>query len=237
MCGRFVATSPVSQLLTTFDVERLDQRLPGEVPIAHERFNVAPRASLAIVRNDGPSRVLSWFRWGLVPSWAKQASVGDKLTNARAETIAEKPSFRAALAKRRCIVPADGYYEWQRDPSDAKRKLPHFFAPISGAPLAFAGLWEMWRDPSQPDQILRTVALVTVEARGVAAEVHHRMPAILGDHAVSDWLDVNTTASEAQGLLVPNPEMLQCWQVSTLVNRATVDIPELMHPIVPDTLF
>ena len=238
MCGRFVATTPVSQLLSEFSIDGIDERVDPALLPSEPRYNVAPRSMISIIRNDSARRVLSVVRWGLVPSWAKDLSVGDKLTNARAETLAEKPSFRAALAKRRCAIPVDGYYEWKRLANDPKKKQPVYFTRRDGHPMVFAGLWEVWRDPANPDAVVRTTAIITTSPNHFASEVHSRIPVILERDALADWLDPGTELGVAQGLLQPAAEdVLNRWDVSTLVNRASVDVPELIRPLEPDTLF
>ncbi|MGB2757150.1 MAG: SOS response-associated peptidase [Acidimicrobiia bacterium] len=238
MCGRFVATTPVAQLLSEFAIDGIDQRTERNAVLDPPRYNIAPRSTISVVRQEGDRRVLSAFRWGLVPSWAKDLSIGDKLTNARAETLAEKPSFRAAFAKRRCIIPADGYYEWKRSAIDPKKKQPVYFTRRDGHPLAFAGLWEVWRDPANPEAVIRTTAIITTEPNAFASVVHSRMPAILEHDMIDDWLDSKHEVSEVRLLLQSAPEdVLNRWEVSTLVNRASVDVPELIRPLEPDALF
>lgn len=238
MCGRFIATSPVSALAERFLVD--------EVKVDHEpdaRFNVAPTLDVVAVaesRSSDGARRLGTFRWGLVPSWAKDPSIGSKLINARAESVAEKPAFRKALSRRRCIVPADAFYEWRRPPQGSKaKKQPYVIRRRDGVPMAFAGLWEAWRDPSGPEgEWLRTCTIITTAANEAVRPLHDRMPVILAPDAWDRWLDTDVEEVEAvRGLLVPSPaEDLETYPVSTLVNDVSNDGPELLEPVTEDRL-
>lgn len=192
------------------------------------RFNVAPTQPVYAVaesRGENPRRILGHLRWGLVPPWAKDPTVGSRMINARAEGIATRSAFQQALARRRCIIPADAFYEW-RD------KRPFAFARRDGRPLAFAGLWEVWHDRDAPrGEPLRTCTIITTAANAVLAPVHDRMPVILAPEAWSAWLDpTNQDVVAVQRLLVPCPEGdLEAWPVSTRVNNAANEGPDIIQ--------
>ncbi len=229
MCGRYVSVSSPTILVERFGVE--DVRVRELEP----SYNVTPRADVPVVAQRHGTRVLDVVRWGLVPSWAKDLSIGDRLINARAETLLSSHAFKRAFERRRCIVPADGFYEWE--PRKAgRRKRPWFFRRPDGEPLAFAGLWEIWHDPSLGDDAprVRSCTIITTDANDVVRPVHERMPAVLAESAWSAWLDAErrdtTTLRE---LLLPAPnDALEGWPVSALVSKPENDGPEL---VVPDT--
>lgn len=221
MCGRYTLTAKVSDL----------QRLLGAVEIPddlEQRYNVAPTQDVAVVPNDGARR-LQFFRWGLIPFWAKDASIGSKLINARAETVAEKPSFRTALRKRRCLVPADGFYEWRKE-ADGKTKTPVHLRLKSGEPFAFAGLWESWAGPDGRD--LRSFTLITTTPNELAATVHQRMPVILPRESHEAWIGSgDADPRDLQPLLVPYPaDEMEAVVVSRLVNSPRNDSAECLTP-------
>lgn len=234
MCGRFVQVAPPARLLEVFDC---DEAI-GE-PGAPD-WNVTPRREvLVVVQGTDGRRVLDRRRWGLIPSWAKDAGIGDRLVNARGETVAEKPSFRRAYAKRRCIVPADGFYEWQAVPGRRTKQPVYIHAP-SGSPLALAGLWESWQDPAgAPDApAVRTCTIVTTEANPRLAPVHDRMPVILPADSWSVWLDPASEPSRLAPLLVPAPDdAVEFHEVGTAVNSPRHNDPTLVEPAPPETLF
>ena len=187
MCGRFVRHSSLKLIEETFNVDTADVE-------AAPSFNVAPsQAVLAIVGTE-PKRLVQ-FRWGLVPFWAKDPSIGYKMINARAETVAEKPSFRSAFGKRRCLVIADGFYEWKGPKGN---KQPYLFTLRERGPFAFAGLWESWRDKKEPSELL-TCAVITTPASPSVADVHDRMPAIPEPQTYDSWLD--TSNHDVTGLM------------------------------------
>jgi putative SOS response-associated peptidase YedK len=186
-----------------------------------------------IVAVSGEVRVVDRVRWGLVPFWAKDTTIGDKLINARAETVAEKPAYRRSFERRRCIVPADGFYEWKPEPGVKKRR-PHFIHRADGTPLAFAGLWDSWYDPNVEDAPrLRSCAIVTTVCNDDLAPLHHRMPVVLPEDAWGQWLDPSVRDVEAlQRLLVPLPNgELVHHPVSMLVNTPDSNGPELVQPV------
>jgi putative SOS response-associated peptidase YedK len=232
MCGRFVQAAAPRLLAEHFHVDELALDEPA-VP----SWNVAPRAEvLTIVDRDGCRR-LGRMRWGLVPAWADDPGVGDRMINARAETVLEKPAFRTALERRRCIVPADGFYEWEKV---GARKQPMYIHARSGAPLAFAGLWAVWRDAEDPDAPwLRSCTVVTTGANATLAPIHDRMPVMLPADAWDRWLDREVTDGDAVvDLLRPAPDdLLELWPVSPRVNRAGIDDERLVEREDPLTLF
>jgi len=220
MCGRFVQATPGEVIAEIFGLE--------EVPKLAPRYNVAPTQSAAVVRWRGDRRELAMLRWGLVPSWAKDPSIGARLMNARGETLATKPAFRYALRNRRCVVPATGFFEWQKT---ATGKRPYFFYLASGLPMALAGLWEVWQPPEGP--VLETFTIVTTQANAKLAPIHDRMPAILDESAIKVWLDPSVREAEALvRLLSPAPESwIGFHPVSRAVNNPQHDAPECIAPL------
>jgi putative SOS response-associated peptidase YedK len=241
MCGRFVQVSLTTMLAEHFDVDEL-----AFVGAPAPSWNVAPRAEVLTIvdgrsERDGEAaddvRRMGPMRWGLVPAWAPDPGMGDRMINARAETVLEKPAFRTALERRRCIVPVDGFYEWERVGS---RKQPMYIHDRSDAPLAFAGLWAVWRDTDEPDAPwLRSCTIVTTDANATMAPVHDRMPVMLAADAWDRWLDREVTDGTAVvDLLRPAPdELLELWPVSPRVNSARNDDERLIQREDPLTLF
>jgi len=207
MCGRFAQRSDPKRLAKEFKVE--------EVPQVEARYNIAPTQEILAVRESPDGREMTFFKWGLVPSWAKDVSMGARLINARSETIEEKPSFRDAFKKRRCIIPADGFYEWQRN---GGKKQPFFFRMRDEHPFGFAGLWERWE--GEGGQAINSCTILTTEANEVLRPVHDRMPVILhpGDYPL--WLNGDERERVLLGeLLRPYPaEEMIGYPVSMLVN-------------------
>lgn len=222
MCGRVTVHSPAEELAREFGLSLVLAAL--ERP----RYNAPPTAELPVVANTG-RRELDLYRWGLVPSWAKDASIGNRLSNARADTLAEKPSFRTALKRRRCAVLIDGFYEWRRQ---GKEKTPFLFRRRDGRPLALAGLWEEWRAPGEPE-LLRTCTIVTTEANALMAPIHDRMPVILSPAGFDAWLTPKPVeAADVAHLLVPAPEdVLESYEVDKVVNNARNDVPACIEPV------
>jgi putative SOS response-associated peptidase YedK len=219
MCGRFTLAAP--------DGWSLRQRFPlGESVELRQRFNVAPGDDVAAVTTDkegGPRGEL--LRWGLIPFWAKDASIGYKTINARAETVAERPAFRDAFRTQRCLIVADGFYEWQRRPGLAKQ--PHHITRADGSPFAFAGLWSTWRD-AEGEQV-RSCTIITTGANERLAELHDRMPVILPQGAEDLWLEKDAPAEALQDLLVPLPAgEVALRPVSSAVNDARHDEPDCL---------
>ena len=219
MCGRFTV-APQADAGTLFSVSETVR------PVAAS-FNVAPGQEVPVVWDDGSGRRLDAFKWGLVPSWAKDPSIGNRLINARAETVAEKPAFRRAFLQRRCLILADGFYEWKRE---GTRKVPVYIT-LKDAPLfAFAGLWETWKPEGGGP--LRTCCIVTVEANAFMKPIHDRMPAILPPASQEPWLDpANRDPAVLLALLEPYPpEGMQAHPVSTYVNSPKNNDPKCVLP-------
>ena len=229
MCGRYVSVSSPTLLAERLHVD--DVRMEDAEP----NYNVTPRVEVPIVAETKEHlRVLDRVRWGLVPSWAKDLSVGDRLINARAEGIAAKPAYRRAFEKRRCLIPADGFYEWRvvPGPTKKKQKQPYFIARQDREPMAFAGLYEVWRDRSDPDAPwIRSCVIVTTEANDKLAPIHDRMPVVLPESAWAEWLDIdNHDTTRLARLLVPAPSAdFLCYPVSKLVNKPDNNGPELLE--------
>ena len=215
MCGRFAFYSPTEATAALFGAEVKADFAP--------RYNVAPTQDIAAVRriDETDARELVALRWGLVPFWAKDPSIGNRMINARAETIAEKPSFRNAYRKRRCVILADGFYEWRREEGG---KTPYYISLASGEPLAFAGLWESWTDKSTGES-LQTATIVTTDANEFMAPLHQRMPVTLVPESASLWLDSPDDLLEDYEHRIPE---LRAWPVSRRVNSPANDGPELI---------
>jgi putative SOS response-associated peptidase YedK len=246
MCGRFVSARKRLELLEEFSIER--DRVPdGPEPEPSPDYNVAPTKRIFAVierpaRDDEPqARELRVVRWGLVPFWAKDASGGGRLINARAETVATKPAFRRAFAKRRCLIPADGYFEWQPVEQDGKtRKQPYYIFRKDGGDLAFAGIYDLWRDEALPDDHERawlwTAAIITTQASDDVGQIHDRMPMTIAPQAWADWLDPATSdLVQLQATMVPAMAGgLTSYPVSMAVNSVRNNGPELIKPL-PDS--
>jgi putative SOS response-associated peptidase YedK len=243
MCGRFVSASSPALLADRFGVDDVSIGDDGFEP----DYNVAPRAQIMIVRERDERRVLSRVRWGLVPSWATDPTIGDRMINARAEGLADKAAYKVSFAKRRCLIPADGFYEWKvvgpaSTPKGRPRKQPMFVHRRDGEPMAFAGLWSVWKVPDDlevegaSEGWLRSCAIVTGEPNALLAPIHDRMPVMLPESAWATWLDPeNGDAAGLASLLVPAPgDELELWPVSPAVNSADNTGPELVKPVEPD---
>jgi len=249
MCGRFVSARKRLELLEEFGIER--DRVPdGPEPEPSPDYNVAPTKRIfAVIERPDPSsrddepqaRELRVVRWGLVPFWAKDASGGGRLINARAETVASKPAFRRAFAKRRCLIPAEGYYEWQAVEQDGKKvKQPYYIFRKDGGELAFAGIYDLWRDKALPDDHERawlwTAAIITTNASDDVGQIHDRMPMTIAPQAWADWLDPATSdLGQLQATMVPAMAGgLTSFPVSMAVNSVRNNGPELISPL-PDS--
>jgi putative SOS response-associated peptidase YedK len=221
MCGRFTQQRPTAELAALFDAEPL-----VDDPGGH--FNLAPTQEAAVVVERDERRAVTAYRWGLIPSWAKDPKIASRLFNARAETVATSGAFRDSFRKRRCIVPADGFYEWRRD---ATSRQPFLIHRVDGAPLALAGLWSAWRDPVT-EQIRRTFTILTTTPNELISTLHDRMPVILDARDWALWLDPTLTdVGELHGLLRPaSSEPLELYPVRPLVNSVRNDGPELILP-------
>ena len=218
MCGRFVITSAPEALRQVFSY--------NEQPNFPARYNIAPTQPVPVVIVENGSRHFRLMRWGLLPSWVKDPRKFTLLINARAETVQEKPAFKNAIRRRRCLIPADGYYEWQ---NRGERKQPYFIHPSAGGPMGFAGLAETWMGPNGEE--LETAAIVTTRANRSLGAIHDRMPAIVPPDAFNLWLDcANVDVETAMTLVAPAPDpMLEAYEVSAAVNRTANDNPKLVE--------
>jgi putative SOS response-associated peptidase YedK len=241
MCGRYASSRSPEDLLEEFEV--VEDRTAG--PLAPD-YNVAPTKEVyAVVErppsresDEPPQRQLRVLTWGLVPSWAKDPSIGNRMINARMETVAEKPAFRRAFASRRALLPADGYFEWyptsQTNAKGKPVKQPFFIRPKDGGVLAMAGLYEIWRDPSKaeddPDRFRWTCTVLTTQAEDSLGHIHDRMPLMVERERWHEWLDPTTPGDTS--LLVPAaPGRLEAYAVSTLVSNVRNNGPELVQPL------
>ena len=206
MCGRYALHSQPEVAALAFGL--------SDVPEYQPRYNIAPTSQVLIVKNEGTALA----RWGLIPRWAKDPSIGAKLNNARAETVAVKPSFRDAYRKRRCLIPANGFYEWK---AEAGRKQPYYIYPSGSELFAFAGLWESW---NAPNEVLQTCVIITTEANAKMRAIHDRMPVIVAPGDYPEWL------AGADGLLAPcSATAIEIRKVSRIVNNARNDSPALIE--------
>ncbi|AGT30438.1 hypothetical protein M493_07695 [Geobacillus genomosp. 3] len=219
MCGRFTLTVDLEMLQARFHFRYQGSLAP--------RFNIAPSQEVLTVVAEGEERIGKMMRWGLVPFWAKDDRIGAKMINARAETVDEKASFRHAFKRRRCLILADGFYEWKKD---GAKKVPYRFTLKTGEPFAFAGLWERWEGASGP---LETCTIITTRANGIVAPIHDRMPVMLPPERHEDWLDPRLDDSEyLKSLLRPYPEeQMQVYEVSALVNSPKHDVSACIEPV------
>ena len=222
MCGRFTLTTDPEQLQLTFPWV---SNLQGIAP----RYNIAPTQPVAVIPNDGKDK-LDFFTWGLVPSWAKDPQIGSRMINARGETLAEKPSFRNAYRRRRCLILADGFYEWQKQPGSSA-KTPVYIKLLDGSLFAFAGLWEIWQSPDGSE--IRSCAIITTEPNELVKPIHDRMPVILSPQSYSAWLaSAERNPEEIQPLLRPYPaNLMTAFPVSRQVNSPANDSPDLIKPV------
>ena len=220
MCGRYSLIADISELQERFDFDSSG--------LTHgPRYNVAP-TQMALTVTNGSGRRGSYMRWGLIPPWAKSPSVGSRMINARAETLAERPSFRTAFQRRRCLVLADGFYEWERKGSSGR---PMRIVMASGEPFSFAGLWDAWRDPN--GEVVRSCTIITTAANDLLRPIHDRMPVILPRELESLWLDRGIQDPAALGdILTPYPtNAMGAYEVASLVNSPANDGPELVVPV------
>ena len=239
MCGRYAASRHQDQLVEVFEVDEVVEPEPtgtAQRPWTEPRWNIAPTDQVAAVleraRDEHVRRKLVGLRWGLVPSWAKDPSGGARLINARRETVGSKPAFRAAYARRRCLLPADGYYEWQKD---GDRKQPWFLSSRDGEPLAMAGVYEVWSAPgAEAGERLWTCTVLTTEAADELGQIHDRTPLLVPRDDWARWLDPSLE-DPGEGLLVPGtPGVLDAWPVGAAVGNVRNDGPELSQPVAPD---
>ena len=221
MCGRFTLTVDPADLQQAFP----EFIFPAQ---AAARFNIAPSQPILAVPNDATNKA-DFFVWGLIPSWAKDPTIGSRLINARAETLAEKASFRSAYKYHRCLIFADGFFEWQARPG-SKSKVPHLVRLKSGKPFAFAGLWEHWQSPDGSE--VKSAAIITTTPNSLMTSIHDRMPVILPHDSYAQWLDPTPHFPvDLNSLLVPYPaDEMKAYPVSTLVNTPANDRPEVLLP-------
>ena len=226
MCGRFVLMTPGRSLAEQFGLK--------EEPLLDPRYNIAPTQLVAIIRlrPDNPQRMMVLVKWGLVPFWAKDHKIGPKLINARAETAAEKPAFRAAFKYRRCLIPADGFYEWKRRVKGTKQ--PYLISASDGKPFAFAGLWEHWKNPD--GEVLESCTILTTDSNELVQALHDRMPVILDEKDYDLWLDPDVKDPKIlEPLLQSYPsDRMKSRPVSTRVNKADYDAPDCVEQIFPE---
>jgi putative SOS response-associated peptidase YedK len=223
MCGRFTLRTPPKDLVEVFQLLHALEMIP--------RYNIAPTQPVAVVRQGATCREMSLLRWGLIPSWAKDTKIGASLINARADTIATKPSFRTALKRRRCLIPADGFYEWKK--GEGKTKQPFYICMRNGHPFAFAGLWEHWEGPD--NSAIDSCTIVTTDANETLRPLHDRMPVILREDDYDRWLDPKIQdPTELCELLKPHaPEEMTAFPISALVNNARNESEKCIEPL-PD---
>jgi putative SOS response-associated peptidase YedK len=233
MCGRITSTFEFGDL-------RVRWNLNGDFPMYSRRYNIAPEQissstenKVPVILRHGGENACRLMHWGLIPNWAKDPSVGNRMINARAESLREKPAFKQLVETRRCIVPADGFYEWRKE---GKRKVPMWFHLRSSEPFAFAGLWDTWRKPN--GNKLDTFTIITTEPNELMRPIHNRMPVILRREDEEQWLDVSRTSfAKSRSLLKPYPdELMYAHDVSQLVNSAKYDGPECIEPVLDDQL-
>lgn len=223
MCGRFVGLRSLHELKKTFPIDQATCEVT-------ENYNVAPSQKVLAIIKYEKENWLEKLHWGLVPFWAKDISIGNKLINARAETIASKPSFRNAFKKRRCLIPADGFYEWK---GPKGQKQPVFITLPESKPFAFAGLWETWRKKDDPDTMYKSCTIITTEASASVREIHHRMPAILTPDMYESWLDpLQQNIDELKNILQTGiVTELESHAVSKNVNSVKNNTPSNIIPL------
>jgi putative SOS response-associated peptidase YedK len=222
MCGRFTLTIDPSHLQEAFPWAVFPDDLTP-------RYNIAPSQLVAVIPNTGDN-TLSMYKWGLIPSWSKDPAIGDRMINARAESLAEKPSFRNAYRRRRCLIIADGFYEWKQTPG-MKSKQPIYIRLKDKHPFAFAGLWESWKSPEGSE--VRSCTIITTQPNSLMEPIHNRMPVILLPDAYASWLvSEDRQPAQLNGLLIPYPPSdMIAFPVSRLVNSPQTDTPELINPV------
>ena len=219
MCGRFTLTADMNILQESFPWLNIPEGL-------RPRYNIAPTQPIAAVRisRDTKRRELTHFHWGLIPSWAKDPTIGSRMINARSETAAEKPSFRSAVKYRRCLVPADGFYEWQKQPG-TKTKIPMYIHMKDRSPFAFAGLWDNWQ--SKDGSEIRSCTIITTQPNEFLEQIHNRMPVILQPEQYVEWMSQQSDTSLLKDMLVPcAPGLLTHYAVSELCNSVQNDSPD-----------
>lgn len=227
MCGRFARYDDEKDL-----VERFNFTNPSGI-LFEKRFNIAPTQTVPAIVLENDNRVIKLMRWGLVPFWAKDPTIGNRLINARAETITEKASFKTPLKKKRCLVPASGFYEWKKD-ERIKTKIPIYFRLRNEEPFAFAGIWDDWKKP-EGDRLI-TFTIITTMANELMKPIHDRMPVILHRNDESKWLDPELIdLDKLVTLLIPYPsDLMKAYEVSTIVNSPKNDSPQCISQLNPE---
>lgn len=225
MCGRYSITTPFEALARLFAVT-------GPLPNLPPRYNLAPTQSAPVVRSNAGARELVLLRWGLIPAWSKEGPSSTPLINARAETVAQKPAFRSAFRARRCLVPADGFYEWQAGP---KVKQPYHIAMADQQPFALAGLWERWQPKAPGEAAIESFVILTTDANTLCRPIHHRMPVIVAPDHYELWL--TGPREVAEGLLRPYPARAMVAQpIGPRVNQVRNDDPACLEPLQPEIM-
>lgn len=221
MCGRFVLAADGNAIQQQFNLT--------ETPTIEARYNIAPTQPVAVITNAEPT-ALTYHRWGLIPSWAKDPSIGSRMINARAETAHEKPSFRSAFKRRRCLIPASGFYEWTKRDSG---KVPMYIHLDDHAPFAFAGLWEVWHSPDGGE--IHSCTILTTEPNDLIKPLHNRMAVILDEADYDMWLSPDELPADAlKPMLRPyRADAMRAYEVSTLVNKPANDSPQCIVPMTP----
>ncbi len=219
MCGRYTLAVAAERLATRFAAPQPIELTP--------RYNIAPTQLAPVVRASATGREIVLLRWGLIPAWATDPAIGARMINARSETALEKPAFRTAFRRRRCLIPASGFYEWQ---TTAAGKQPFYFTPVGDDLMAFAGLWEQWRAPD--GAVIESYAILTTTASAEVAPIHERMPVIITADVTDLWLDPATDPGRLLAYCQqPAPIALRCYPVSSAVNNARNDHPALIQPL------
>jgi putative SOS response-associated peptidase YedK len=222
MCGRFGLTRPEALELERFGLTGLPPQAP--------RFNIPPSSDILVVRERKGVTQADMIKWGLVPSWAKDPTIGHRMANVRSDTALEKSTFRTAMQKRRCLIPADVFFEWQDVPGQKRRK-PYAVAMLEGEPFALGGLWEAWRPKDDGDWLI-TCAILTTEPNELLAPIHDRMPVIIKPEDYGRWIDPATTVDSVRGLVESfPPRSMRAWEVSLLVNDPKVDDSRVIAPV------
>jgi putative SOS response-associated peptidase YedK len=222
MCGRFTASFEFREIKGRF-------KLQSDLPLLPRRYNIAPSQEVHVIIQNGGKNELKIMRWGLVPSWAPDRSIASRMINARAESITEKPSFRRLVESRRCLIPADGFYEWRRE---GNVKVPVWFHLKKKEPFAFAGLWDVWRDVE--GEILHSFTIITTVPNALLRRIHNRMPVIFDPLQARQWLDprLSTRDADIAAVLAPFPsELMESHDVSPLVNKPEFDASDCINPI------
>lgn len=218
MCGRYTLHTAASELAEAFGLDA--------VPDFSDRFNIAPTQLVPVVRSQAGHYEMDLLRWGLIPFWAKEKSIGNRMINARSESVAEKPAYRNSFKKKRCLVVADGFFEWKKT---SGKKQPYYIHRRDSKPFAFAGLWDEWKGDAEP---IESFTIITTDANELVAPLHDRMPVILPLEQYETWLDPDSTPAELTEILEPFPEEeLETYPVSTIVNNPRNDVADCVEPI------